>query len=180
MTQLLLQTLGPSTWLQRPCPPRKFHFPLGTAGSLVSAPLANARSATHGLNDSSLMPSSPMSEDDTMLGGGEARAVPVLSRHSSGVPCAMGWGSNAVATCAGPLQIVQNLAMANAFFAQVHAQAGANKPGQAHALEPAFLQSCSLQLEQVWCFCLLCCSGAHLRGFSYLQLQAAPPLFLVS
>lgn len=172
MTLLLLQTLGPSTWLQQSRPPRKFHFPLGAAGSLVSAPLANARSAKHGLTESSVMPSSPMSEDETIRCEGGAPAMPVLSRNPPGTPCAMGWGSSAVATCAGPLQIVQNLAMANAFFAQVNAQGGARTPGQAHALEPAFLQSCCLQLEQVCVFvcCVLTVQTHEVFGTCHRQL----------
>lgn len=149
---LFLQTLGDCAWLQQPRPPRKFHFPLGKSGCPVRAPLPRSRDviAKHDVAAAS-MPSSPMSEDETMRCEAKASDLPTWPSRPLGNPCTMGWGSSDVATSSGPLQIVQNLVMANAYFAQDNAQGGtaSSVTGQAHALEPAFLQSCWLQLEQV-------------------------------
>lgn len=148
---LLLQALGSGMWLQQPRSPRKFHFPQLATSSLVSVPPEGAGGPLT-MHEAGLMPSSPMSEDNVMGCKPDTPGITLLSSVPPESPCTLGWGSSAVSTSAGPLQIVQNLVMANIYLTQVNLQTEAIpcRSGQGHALEPAFLQSCCLQLEQAW------------------------------
>lgn len=120
---------------ERAPPPPRFQF------SSTSADPLDFSSSSPAMQDrGGLQAISPMSEDS----GPEGQAV---------VPrCpGLGWGACTVASCAGLLQVVWSVMMAEAYHAgsPLSQASPSSKASHGRVFDPSFLQCCNAQLDQV-------------------------------